>query len=96
MMAWIDAHLDAHSGQVFIYHRPRARWFMLVNRSIEYVAQSTYRTCEHLNGAASLRICLADQNATFSGVRMNKKLTDSFFEMCFEAVLEQKRGYSLA
>ena len=65
---------------------------MLVNRSIEYVAQWTHRSCEQLNGTAFLRICLANQNATFSGVRMNKKLTESFLEMCFEAVLEQKRG----
>jgi hypothetical protein len=69
---------------------------MLVNRSIEYVAQSTHRTREQLNDTAFLRICLADQNATFSGARMNEKLTGSFLEMCFEAVLEQKRGYSLA
>ena len=68
---------------------------MLVNRSIEYVAQWTHRSCEQLNGTAFLRICLANQHATFSGVRMNKKLTESFLEMCFEAVLEQKRGYSL-
>jgi hypothetical protein len=47
---------------------------------------------EQLNGIAFLRICLADQNATFSSVRMNKRLTQSFLEMCFEAVLEQKRG----
>jgi len=53
-----------------------------------------HRTCEQLNGTAFLRICLADQNATFSSVRMNKRLTQSFLEMCFEAVLEQKRGDS--
>jgi len=94
-MAWIDADFDAHSPPDLIYYRGLGGWFMLVNRSIEYVAQWTHRSCEQLNATAFLRICLANQNATFSGVRMNKKLTKSLLDMCFEAVLEQKRGYSL-
>jgi hypothetical protein len=71
---------------------------VLLNRSSEYVVQSTHRLCEQLNAAAvpTLRSGLADQHATFSGVRVNINLTESFLETCFKAVLKQKRGYGFA
>jgi hypothetical protein len=96
MMAWIDADFDAHSPPDLIYYRGLGGWFMLVNRSIEYVAQSAHRLCQQFNATTGLRDCLANQHATFSGVRMNKILTQSFLDTRFKAVMEQERGNSIA
>jgi hypothetical protein len=60
----------------------RKERLMRVNCSIEDVGQSAHRLCPQLNAAAgpTLRCCLADQHATFSGVRVNENAIESFLE----------------
>jgi hypothetical protein len=74
MTAWTKAYFIAHSGPVVIYDG-RQEWFMLIHCSIEYLAQLTHLLCVQFHAAPvpTLRHCLAEQQATFSGVRMNKK-----------------------
>jgi hypothetical protein len=81
MTAWTEAHSEAHPHPVLVQHGRKER-LMRVYCSIEYVGQSAHRLCQQLKSAAvpTLRCCLADQHATFSGVRVNENAIESFLE----------------